>query len=229
MNHFEKIKKKYALNNSYFKNRRYLDPATPLEVMEYFKQHNELPFQYSGDNWVYDCYVEYQKRAGVHNSQFFTPVATAQRIADLANEWLENEPRVLDACCGFGQLANPLVEKGFIVHGFDVSKEMVEMYRYNTSCICHQSHFNEFTEEYLNVVANPPYEVNELTEFLIWLHGFMKERSTAILLVPFGFFDKERPKALIEVLSKFHVRYREEMTEDFARTKTHAEIVTIQK
>ncbi len=72
---FYPIKKKYALNNSYFKNKGPQDPSTPFEVLEYVKQHNELPYKEKiHDNWFYDCFVEYQKRNGVFNSQYFTPL-----------------------------------------------------------------------------------------------------------------------------------------------------------
>ena len=81
---FKKVSKKYSLNNSYFKNRHMGAPKTPYEVMMYHKQYNEFPFEYSGGNWMYDCFCEYQKREGVYHSQFFTPDKTAEQMAKLA-------------------------------------------------------------------------------------------------------------------------------------------------
>ena len=226
---FNKVSKKYALNNSYFKNRNYGDPSSPYEVMLYHKQHNELPFSYNGNNWMYDCFCEYQKRAGVYHSQFFTPDATAHRIAALADNFFEKDPYILDACCGFGQLTKPLTNRGFIVHGFDSCHDIVEMYKYNTSCIGSHAHYMDFKTKYKNIVANPPYEIKYLTEFLNSLYEVLEDDGTAILLIPFGFIDKERPKAIVEAISKFNIKYREAMDEFFERTKTKAEIVVITK
>ena len=53
--------------------------------------------------------------------------------------------------------------------------------------------------------------------------------GTSILLLPKSFIDKEKPKALAEVLAQFEVIHREDMQEDFERTKINAEIVVIKK
>ena len=223
-------KKKYALNNSYFKNRVHTDPSTPYEVMEYLEEHGELPFDYHGENWMYDCYVEYQKRGKVFHAQFFTPDRTADRMAEIANDaFTEEGAHVLDACCGFGQLTRPLTTLGFIVHGFDASCEMVKMYGYNTSCLAEQCDFRSYEEKWQNIIANPPYEIKDLTDFLCWLHLSLEDNGVAILLIPDGFIDKERPKATAEAISRFRILHREPMTEEFARTKTRAEIVVLEK
>ena len=135
---FGKTKKKYALNNSYFKNIRGLAgvPKTPEECFGYYEEHKELPFQDShyfvdgvvDDWWLYDCFVEYQKRAGVVFSQFFTPRETAKRVADLADEYFLSDCFVLDACCGFGALSKAIRDRyGFIVRGFDIDSSMVRL------------------------------------------------------------------------------------------------------
>lgn len=236
---FHKIvtKKRYALNNSYFKNRLPSMPATPLEVMHYFTQHGELPFDMGSDteNWLYECYVEYQKRAGVYGSQFFTPPATAKRMAELADEYFNYEegvPQVLDACCGFGMLTKPLLEKGFIVNGFDLNKELLELYNEYTGCISEQKDINSYLYDELpwkNIISNPPYEIKECTQFLKLIWDLLADYGIAILLLPKGFVDKDKPKALVEVLEKFNVVHREDMDEEFARTKINAEIVVIEK
>ena len=235
---FEKItRKRFSLNNSYFKNRTPQMPATPLEVMYYFNQHGELPFDMGSDteNWLYECYVEYQKRAGVYGSQFFTPPATAKRMAELADEYFYYEqgvPQVLDACCGFGMLTKPLLEKGFIVNGFDINSGLLELYNEYTGCISKQKDINSYLNEditWKNIVSNPPYEIKECTQFLKLLMDLLEDDGTSILLLPKSFIDKEKPKALAEVLAQFEVIHREDMQEDFERTKINAEIVVIKK
>ena len=73
MKRFEKIAKRYALANSYFKNRLLIWPDTLCEIHDYLQQHGELPFRYDGDNWSYDALCERQKRRGVRLSQYLTP------------------------------------------------------------------------------------------------------------------------------------------------------------
>ena len=187
------------------------------------------------ENWLYECYVEYQKRAGVYGSQFFTPPATAKRMAELADEYFYYEqgvPQVLDACCGFGMLTKPLLEKGFIVNGFDINSGLLELYNEYTGCISKQKDINSYLNEditWKNIVSNPPYEIKECTQFLKLLMDLLEDDGTSILLLPKSFIDKEKPKALAEVLAQFEVIHREDMQEDFERTKINAEIVVIKK
>ena len=238
---FEKItrKKKFALTNSYFKNHYpQTEPGTPFEVFAYYKQHGELPFDMDPEenpNWLYETYVEYQKRAGVYHSQFFTPPATANQMCGIAHMYFDKEKIVLDACCGFGALSKPLIEDGFNVMGFDSSKDMVEIYNYQfsdkTVQDCEQINFmlGEFEKKYFNIISNPPYEGPILTKFLECVHENLIDGGTAILLIPKGFVDKDKPKALVSILEKFNIVYREEMEEDFARTAIKAEIVVLEK
>ena len=46
---------------------------------------------------------------------------------------------------------------------------------------------------------------------------------------PKGFMQKQKPKALVEILEKFDVIHQEDMDEEFARTKINAEIVVLKK
>ena len=235
---FEKIKKKYALNNSYFKNITPYNPRTPEECFEYSKEYGELPFryeicenEYEYDWWLYDCYIEYQKRVGVYNSQFFTPRKTAERMADLADYYFDDSTEdVLDACCGFGTITRALRHKyGFLVDGFDTDSLLVELYKKWSDGTGEQNDFREHTEKYKHIICNPPYEILILTEFLEWLYETLTDDGTAILLIPKNFIDKNRPKRLFQILLKFHVIFREDMQEDFERTKINAEIVVIKK
>lgn len=228
---FEKIKKKYALSNSYFKNRRPQDPSNPFEVLEYYKENNELPFGDGTvfDNWFYDCFIEYQKRAGVYQSQFFTPPSTAEKIAELANIFFKNDVRVLDACCGFGMLSKAVREKGFIVNGFDVNPQFEKVYGFHTEGQFFWYDFRDYSEKHKCIIANPPYEIKELTEFLGCLANWLTDDGIAILLLPAGFISKERPKQLVENLNSFIFYHIEPMQESFARTNIRAEIVVARK
>ena len=236
---FEKITRKnpYALNNSYFKNRLPTNPRTPLECLYYFKQHGELPFDIGGDteHWIYECFVEYQKRAGVFGSQFFTPPATAERMAELAEEYFDIDYGfVLDACCGFGMLTKSLIKRGFRVNGFDINKELLELYNEYTECLSEVRDINAYefqgiSDQQFNIISNPPYEIKECTQFLKLLWDLLANGGTAILLLPKNFIDKDKPKALVEVLQNFNVIHREDMQEDFARTGVKAEIVVLRK
>lgn len=245
MKKFEKIKNKYALNNSYFKNRRPADPSTPFEVLEYVKEYNELPYsQDLHDDWFYDCFIEYQKRAGVQNAQFFTPKNTAFKMVDIAIEHsYASHLSILDACCGFGQITKELVKSFDYITAFDIDSNMIDACDY----FCNSKKLKLEVEDFKNpiekngmikgiqgrkydiVVANPPYEVKDLTDFLYFLYDVMYVNGVAILLIPQSFLDKTRPIRLVNILNKFHILNRTPMTEEFARTKTKAEIVELRK
>ncbi len=238
---FEKVKKKYALNNSYFKNRRLQDPSDPFEVLDYVRQHDELPYNEElNDNWFYDCFVEYQKRAGVINSQFFHTLQTAKHLATMVGGCvLGSETRILDACCGFGMITKELRSfgRGLNIVAFDLDKRLTE------ACEYFRPDIMVYAEDFKNkenpkgvqgwkydiVVSNPPYEVKELTEFLYFVDDILYNDGVVILLIPIGFLDKTRPKRLVEVLNKFKIINHEPMQEDFARTRVKAEIVKLKK
>lgn len=77
---FEKIARRYALQNYYLR-RNFYWPETLPEIFDYQQQHNELPFLYDGDNWPYDAMCERQRRKGVYASQYLTPDRTARQMA----------------------------------------------------------------------------------------------------------------------------------------------------
>ena len=232
---FEKLKKKFALNNSYFKNRQHNAPSNPFEVLEYYKEHNELPYKEEvKEDWFYQCFVEYQKRAGVHNQQFFTPTKTADRIAEIVFKYAEETERILDACCGFGQLTMALKRKGYTeIEAFDNDKQMVDAYFDLTGISARYYDFKDeeknFANKYNLIISNPPYDVKELTEFLYFIDEHLNETGKAILLIPSGFLDKTRPARLAQILNEFYIEKRESMSEKFERTGTYAEIVVLSK
>lgn len=232
---FEKVKKKYALTNSYFKNRYQNYPSDPFEILEYFKEHNELPFDDGpiSDDWFYKCFIEFQKKNGVWHQQFFTPPATAKRIAELTDEYCSKDAMVVDACCGFGQLTKYLKAQGFWnLNAFDIDKRLADACFDLTEVDAREWDYKSedlFSNRFDAVVSNPPYDVKDLTMFLEYVHAILYIGGYSILLIPANFLDKERPAKLVQVLNQFGIRHREIMTETFERTATKAEIVVLEK
>ena len=161
---FERITKRYALQNYYLR-RNFYWPDTLPEILDYWQQHNDLPFLYGGDNWPYDAMCERQRRKGVYASQYLTPDRTACQMAALAVRYFDNDSRIVDACCGTGQLTRALLLEG--VHpspllGFDADAELVDLYERlypETAALRMQFHEIDFRCE--NVIANPPFEIVE--------------------------------------------------------------------
>ena len=110
---FERIPKRPTLRN-YYRNRAFRWPDTLPEIFDYLQRHDELPFRYEGDNWPYDAMCERQRRKGVHASQFLTPDLTARQMAALAVRYFDNENRIVDACCGTGQLSRALNAASYV-------------------------------------------------------------------------------------------------------------------
>ncbi len=73
--------------------RNFYWPDTLPEILDYWQQHNDLPFLYGGDNWPYDVMCERQRRKGVYASQYLTPDRTACQMAALAVRYFDNRGR----------------------------------------------------------------------------------------------------------------------------------------
>ena len=230
--------KKYQLVNSYFKVARiYGLPQTILEIAEYLNENGELPFAYSGSNWVYDAMCECQKREGVYNSQFLTPDATVERLMHFAGKYFTDN-NVLEPCCGTGQITKELLKCGYNVAAFDNDKSMCEI----CDMVCLQTGYTinyhieavffqqlDHLEHQNQIIANPPYEIPKLTDFLEWIDNVQDCGGISILLLPKGFINKDKPKRTFQVLRKFSVLETEDMREPFARTVVSAEIVVLKK
>ena len=93
---FERITKRYALQNYYLR-RNFYWPDTLPEILDYWQQHNDLPFLYGVDNWPYDVMCERQRRKGVYASQYLIPDRTARQMAALAVRYFDNDSRVVGA------------------------------------------------------------------------------------------------------------------------------------
>lgn len=77
-------------------------------------------------------YQDYDNFAWLYNQEW---AAFAENIfpalKDIAGEKLPDGASVLDLCCGTGQLAKVLIEKGYKVSGLDGSAEMIKFARKN--------------------------------------------------------------------------------------------------
>ncbi|MDR1346816.1 MAG: hypothetical protein LBJ63_00060 [Prevotellaceae bacterium] len=221
--------KKYALTNSYFKARYGDMPDTILEIAKYYKEKGELPFKYSGDNWVYDAFCERQKRKGVYASQYLTPDATVDRMLHFTGKYFTDN-WVLEPCCGTGQITKELIKGGYNVTAFDVDAELVELCNLLYPDInVTKSDFRDVRGKYSQIIANPPYEVPELTDFLEWILSIQTESGISVLLLPKGFIHKDKPKRLTAMLNRFYFLETEDMRESFERTNIRAEIAVLKK
>lgn len=232
MKPFEKIIKRPALMN-YYLNRKFHWPDTLPEIFDYLRQHDELPFLYGGDNWPYDAMCERQRRQGVFASQLLTPDLTARQMAALAVRSFDNESRIVDACCGTGQLTRALIAEG--IHptsmvAFDADMDMAAIYgRLYPEATVMRSLFQEIDFRCENVIANPPFETAECTVFLRWLGDVQYPGDKAVLLLPVGVIDKQRPRMMQNVVRRFCTLCRTPMQESFARTACRAEIVVLER
>jgi len=210
----EKVDKKYNLNNSYFKYRKDGDPDTILEIAQYQKQFCELPFDYGGDNWIYDAFCERQKRKGVIRSQYLTPDTIAEQLAGLTDNFIPDGLKVLNACCGIGQITKYLLDKGLSVEGFDIDSELVD----TCSILYPQAKFYQY--DYMDkvsekrwdlIVANPPFEKQLMKGFVLWLETALTKNGKAIFMIPSGYLDKNHPKELMSALNRFNCQHWEKV------------------
>lgn len=176
---------------------------------------------------------ERQRRQGGFASQFLTPDRTAQQMAALAVRSFDNESRIVDTCCGTGQLTRALIAEG--IHptsmvAFDADMDMAAIYgRLYPEATVMRSLFQEIDFRCENVIANPPFETAECTVFLRWLGDVQYPGDKAVLLLPVGVIDKQRPRMMQNVVRRFCTLCRTPMQESFARTACRAEIVVLER
>mgnify|MGYP003623371768 FL=1 len=224
------MEKKFALNNSYFKNRRPDDPFTIAEITAYHMEHGELPFRYDGDNWPYDTVCERQKKHSVQYCQYLTPELLASRIAGLARKYAGENIEALDACCGTGQITKHLLKLGFTVSAFDIDPGMTQLHNYfYPDCYASIADFRTLDGmQWPLIVSNPPFDRGIAEEFIRWLVESLSPGGIAVLLLPLGFVDKQRPKTLIQDLFRLRVLHRCTVTDKFAHTNGVFEIVVFE-
>ena len=78
-------------------------------------------------------YSDYDRFAWVYNKHWgnqFVPLAL-RVLEKLVFPHLPAKARILDLCCGTGQLAQALLARGHQVTGLDVSQEMLRLARQN--------------------------------------------------------------------------------------------------
>ena len=92
-----------------------------------------------------------------------------------------------------------------------------------------RSLFQEIDFRCENVIANPPFETAECAEFLRWLGDVQYPGDKAVLLLPVGFIDNQRPRMMQNVVRRFCTLCRTPMQESFARTNCRAEIVVLER
>ena len=225
-------KKKYQLHNSYFKVSKRLGlPDTILEIAKFKEESGELPFNYSGNNWVYDAFCERQKYNGIKMSQYLTSDYTVDRMLHFAGKYFE-DVWVLEPCCGTGQITKELLKDGYNVAAFDIDQEMIDLCKMlypDHSNIFEMSDFKDYSFQHNQIIANPPYEMPEMALFMAWVLETLPFSGIAILLTPQGFIQKDKPKVLREILKQFGILEREDVSEPFARTMIRAEIVVLKK
>lgn len=232
MKTFEKVSRLYALNYSYFKFRCATWPDTIGEIYDYSEQHGELPFRYTGDNWVYDAMCERQKRRGVEFSQYLTPDGIADKMAELSCEYFpsQDDP-ILVPCCGTGQLIRALLKAGYdssTISGFDIDPKMASLCtRIYPSIPISCEDFRDVETYGALIIANPPFKREICTPFLEWVEGMLLPESIAILLLPLGFIDKLRSKRLRHLMKQFEILHRERVDESFSNTNIYTEIVVL--
>jgi SAM-dependent methyltransferase len=228
------MNKKYALHNSYFKKSRNFSlnlPDTILEIAKYQIEHNKLPFNYYGNNWVYDAFCERQKYHGVFLDQFLTPDETVDRMLHFAGKYFTQDNNVLEPFCGTGQITKELLKDRYSVTAFDIDDELVSICKLlYPNLIVNQCDFRDFdTGIYNQIIANPPYNSKDLQDFLVWLLDRQTTGGISVLLLPNGFILKKKPKALLQIIQQFSVLEKEQINEKFERTGTNAEIVVLRK
>ncbi|MFV0538248.1 MAG: N-6 DNA methylase [Dysgonomonas sp.] len=235
------VDKKYALNNSYFKNKKEGYPDTLLDIVKYHEQFHELPFEYSGENWIYDTMLERQKRSGVKYCQYLTPDKIAQQIAELTNNFIPKDNKVLNACCGVGQIARSLLQSGLDVRGFDIDPEMVEICKMlypNGEFLQYkiEKESNDLIkEDQLDrldgldlIVSNPPLQLNDLTIFLDWLSWALSFKGRAILMLPKNTFSKTGSKQLGHLIERFKVLHQEPVEDGAGNMKIQCELYIVE-
>jgi len=75
----------------------------------------------------YDAFAWFYNKEWTGFSQRVFPI-----VKQIAGEKLPDKAKILDLCCGTGQLAKVLIEKGYSVTGIDGSKEMLRYARKNS-------------------------------------------------------------------------------------------------
>ncbi len=228
---FERITKRPALLNYYLR-RSFYWPDTLPEVLDYWQQHNELPFLYGGDNWPYDAMCERQRRKGclclaIPDTRPYGPPDGGAGRAIFSTMTAVSIGRLLRH--GATYTPAPRGRAPSALLGFDADAELVDLYAFlSRSC------------RTADTVPGDRFPLRErhrksavrdcgCVSFLQWLSCTQHSGDRAVLLLPYGFIDKPCPKSVQETMRHFIVRHRTPMQEPFARTNCRAEIVVVER
>ena len=256
MEKFEKIeeKNKYTLNRSYFKNRLPSNPSTPLEVQEYHLQHGELPYKGEAkENWLWECYAEYNKKKGIVHEQFFTPNNIAADMLEVfwsfkkANRTYYHNQRILEPCCGYGEITKEILSdfkdgEHIDLFLFDIDEKMIEsnvLYndlenkeyvRYENYDFTKENNYVDNQCKGRDIICNPPYSKPLLAEFLKKCLEWMNVGNFAVLLVPYG-FTQQSNKEIQKILLEFSGIYHKNIYDggEFENTKIKTQIIVLEK
>ena len=256
MKKFEKIeeKKKYALNNSYFKNKLPQNPSTPLEVQEYYLEHGELPYKGEAkENWLWECYGEYAKKKGVLHEQFFTPKNIAADMLEVFCRF-KRAPysinlfcRILEPFCGYGEITKEIlldynneIEVDLLL--FDIDPVMIESniiynnledrnyVKYENYDFTKENNYVDNQCKGRDIICNPPYSKPLLAAFLKKCLEWMNVGNFAVLLVPYG-FTQQRDKKIQKILLEFSGIYHKNIYNggEFSNTNIKTQIIVLEK
>jgi SAM-dependent methyltransferase len=257
MKKFEKIeeKNKYSLNRSYFKNRLPNNPSTPLEVQQYYREHKELPYKNGEikEDWLWECYAEYNKKKSIVHEQFFTPNNIAADMLEVfwtfkqANRNYYRNQRILEPCCGYGEITKEILldfqdGEDIDLFLFDIDPIMIEsniLYNdlENKEYVKYEKY--DLTKEYKHIdqdcqgrdiICNPPYSKPLLAAFLEKCLEWMNVGNIAVLLVPYG-FTQQRNKEIQKNLLEFSGIYHKNIYQgsEFGNTKIKTQIIVLEK
>lgn len=237
---FTKVPKAYSIRH-YFKKAAPNWPFTPLQCVQYWKQHGEWPMVLMNEAEpvlaVYEIFEWYQKRMRPMLDQFFTPPDVARQLASVADRFsAKPEILTLDMCSGFGMLSYAMNEAGYPAVGFDIDHELVSLSQLlidenvapGSAFYCEDfTVIDELAGEYQMIVSNPPF--TNMPLFLQKLDLLLNNEGTAVLILPIGFLQKTRPSNLVAALHKFDCIHAEPVKEPFAQTGINTEIVVLRK
>lgn len=216
---------KFSLDTSYFKNNsKKGHPDSLPDIVSYWKKYNELPFNYNGNDWLYDTMIARQKVHGIQNDQYMTPDTIARQIVELTNNFLPEDNNVLNACCGIGQLTKHLLESKFNVFGYDADETLVETCNlmYPQAQFYHYD-FCKSNEELIAlsrvkqwdlIVSNPPSSKRNITSFIGWLSEALSDNGKAIVLMPDDFEYKKYNKFYKIYVERFKILTKEAISSE---------------
>jgi SAM-dependent methyltransferase len=257
MEKFEKIeeKNKYSLNRSYFKNRLPSNPSTPLEVQQYYRQHRELPYKNGEikEDWLGECWAEYNKKKGVIHEQFFTPKNIAADMLEFfwafkkADRNYYRNQRILEPCCGYGEITKEILSEfqdgeDIDLFLFDIDPVMIESnilfndlenkkyVKYENYDFTKENNYVDNQCKGRDIICNPPYSKPLLAAFLKKCLEWMNDGNFAVLLLPYGFTqqsNKEIQKILLEFSGIYHKNIYQ--GSEFANTKIKTQIIVLKK